>query len=307
MGAGQAAQLCCELRNQDFRLCGRSRRTDRHSRTARPVVQLRLPAYEGPLDLLLELIESHQLDISELSLAQVADQYLAQVAAMKPPEGQLSQAQADALAAFISIGGRLILIKARQLLPAAEEPASDDEAANDARELVEMAQAYRRYRDGIAQLGERDRAQMRSYPPITAPPIERPLPLGMSDNVTLAALARIAQQVLEHAAEREAQASIAHDAAIERERITVRERAADLRARLLSGHAVSFRQWIADAGSRLELIVSFMAVLELHKSLAIEIEQDADYEDILITELPDAPASAWAPAGTGAGGVEEQD
>jgi len=271
------------------------------------VVQLQLPAYEGPLDLLLELIESHQLDISELSLAQVADQYLAQVAAMKPPEGELTQAQADALAAFISIGGRLVLIKARQLLPATDESAEDDEAANDARELVEMAQAYRRYRDGIAHLGERDRAQRRSYPPISAPPIERLLPLGMSDNLTLDALARIAQEVLVRAAEREAQEVIAHDAAIERQRITVRERAADLRARLLSGHAVSFRQWIADAESRLELIVSFMAVLELHKSLAIEIEQDADYEDILITELPDAPRSAWAPAGTSAADRDEQD
>ncbi|MYF81790.1 MAG: hypothetical protein F4177_08560 [Chloroflexi bacterium] len=282
-------------------------RHDRYPRTARPVVQLRLPAYEGPLDLLLELIESHQLDISELSLAEVADQYLAQVAAMKPPEGELSTAQADALAAFISIGGRLVLIKARQLLPPAEESEADDDSFNDARELVEMAQAYRRYRDGIDQLGERDRAQERSYPPITAPPVDRPLPLGMSDNVTLDALARIAQEVLERAAEREAQETIAHDAAIERQRVTVRERAADLRARLLSGHAVSFRQWIADAQSRLELIVSFMAVLELHKSLAIEIEQDADYEDILITELPGAPPSAWAPAGTSTNDGEEQD
>ena len=55
------------------------------------MVQLRLPEYEGPLDLLLELIESRKLDISELSLAQVADQYLAQVASMSPPEGAISQ------------------------------------------------------------------------------------------------------------------------------------------------------------------------------------------------------------------------
>ena len=271
------------------------------------MVQLRLPAYEGPLDLLLELIESHRLDISELSLAQVADQYLAQVAAMTPQQGELSQSQADALAAFISIGGRLVLIKARQLLPAADESAADDEAADEARELVEMAQAYKRYRDGIAQLGQRDREQLRSYPPIAAPPIDRPLPLGMSDNVTLDALARIARQVLERAAEREAQDAIAHDAAIERQRITVRHRAADLRGRLLSGHTVSFRQWIADVESRLELVVSFMAVLELHKSLAIEIEQDGDFEDILITELPDAPQSAWAAAESAAGEDELQE
>ncbi len=280
------------------------------------MVQLRLPAYEGPLELLLELIESRKLDISELSLAQVADQYLAQVAAMSSPDGAISSGQADALAAFISIGGRLVLLKARQLLPSADESAEDDESAADARELVEMARAYKLYRDGISQLGERDREQLRSYTPIAAPPIDRPLPVGMSDQLTLEALARIAQEVLDRAAEREAQAEIAHDAAIERQRITVRDRAADLRARLFSSHAVSFRQWISDARSRLELIVSFMAVLELHKSLAIELEQDSDFEDILITELPDAPDSAWAaaeahspgsPGSPGEGGEDEPE
>lgn len=260
------------------------------------MVQLQLPAYEGPLDLLLELIESRKLDISELSLAQVADQYLAQVSAMTAPDGELTSDQADALAAFISIGGRLVLLKARQLLPPSEEARDGEDLEDDATELVAMAQAYKRYRDGIAQLSERDRERLRSYTPISVPPISQTLPLGMSDNVTLDALARIAQEVLDRAAEREAQAEIAHDAAIERQRITVRDRVIDLRARLMSAHVVSFRDWIGAAQSRLELIVSFMAVLELHKSLAIEIQQDEDFSDILITELPDAPDAAWAAA-----------
>ena len=259
------------------------------------MAQLQLPAYEGPLDLLLELIESHQLDISELSLAQVADQYLAHVSAMTPPDGALSPEQADALAVFISIGGRLVLIKARQLLPP-PATAEHDEDLNEASELVAMAQAYKRYRDGIAQLSERDREQLRSYTPVAGPPIEQPLPVGMSSDITIQMLARIAQEALNRASERQIQEEIAHDAAIERERITVRERAADLRARLLSGHAVSFRQWISESRSRLELIVSFMAVLELNKSLAIELTQESDFEDILITGLPDAPESAWAAA-----------
>ncbi len=268
------------------------------------MVQLRLPAYEGPLDLLLELIESHRLDISELSLAQVADQYLAQVEAMTPAEDALTAEQADALAAFISIGGRLVLLKARQLLPP-PETTDHDEEMSEASELVAMAIAYKRYRDGIAQLSEREREQLRSYTPIAAPPIEQPLPAGMSEELTIQMLARIAQDALDRASDRLAQAEIAHDAAIERQRITVRDRAADLRARLFGSHAVSFRQWIAEAQSRLELIVSFMAVLELHKSLAIEIEQDADFEDILITELPDAPESAWAAAQASSLGEDE--
>ena len=62
----------------------------------------------------------------------------------------------------------------------------------------------------------------------------------------------------------------------------------------MSAHIVSFRDWIDTVQSRLELIVSFMAVLELHKSLAITIQQDEDFSDILISELPQAPESAWA-------------
>ncbi len=262
------------------------------------MVQLQLPSYQGPLDLLLELIESRKMDISELSLAQVADQYLTQVTALYPSDGVISPEQADALAAFISIGGRLVQLKARQLLPSRDETVEDDESAADARELIAMVQEYQRYRDGIAQLSQRDRAQERSYTPLAPPPIDRPLPVGMSDNVNLETLARIVQELLDRAAEREAQEQIAHDAAIERQRITVHERAADLRARLFSAHALSFRSWIADVRSRLELIVSFMAVLELHKSLAIELEQPDDRSDILITMLPDAPESAWAAANT---------
>ncbi len=263
------------------------------------MVQLRLPSYEGPLELLLELIESHRLDISELSLAQVAEQYLAQVAAMTTLSDALSGEQAEALAAFIDIGGRLVLLKARQLAPQTEVTESEAEAG-EADELVAMALAYQRYREGIAQLGDRDRRQLRSYTPSAAPPIERPLPLGMSERITVETLARLVQQALDRAADRLEQEERAHDAAIERERVTVHDRAADLRRRLSNGQSVSFRQWIADARSKLELIVSFMAVLELHKSLAIEIEQDGGFEDILITAIPDAPQSAWAAAGAGA-------
>ena len=268
------------------------------------MVQLQLPAYEGPLDLLLDLIESRKLDISELSLAEVADQYLAQVAAMSAPAptGEdagahvISPEQADALAAFISIGGRLVLLKARQLLPPASDDPDDEESQNDAQELVEMAIAYKRYRDGINQLSQRDQEQLRSYTPIAAPPINRPLPLGMSEDLTLDTLARIAQEVLDRAAEQASHHESAHDAAIERQRVTVRDRVTDLRARLISGHALSFRAWISTAESKLELIVSFMAVLELHKSLAIEFEQQHDFADIWITALPDAPDTAWSAA-----------
>lgn len=258
------------------------------------MVQLHLPSYEGPLQLLLELIERRRLDISELSLAQVADQYLEQIAELSP--------RVEALAEFIEIGGRLVLLKARQIVPppADETPTEADEAAS---ELVEMVREYARYRDAVAALTERDRAQQRAYAPLSRPDTVRPQVLGLPDSVTLDLLSRIAQEAIAAAKDRERQRAQAADAAIEREPITVRDRVADLRRRLSAGKPVSFRRWIAEAASRRFVIVSFLALLELHKTRAIELRQDAAWHDIEVTAAASPPQGAWA---VGGGALQEQ-
>ena len=270
------------------------------------MVQLRLPTYEGPLGLLLELIEAQRLEISELSLAQVADQYLQEVARIQA--GALPDAgdAADALAEFLVIGARLMLLKARTLAPSPAEPDPEEEAA--ASELVEMVEEYRRYRDAIDLLGARDRDAVRSYAAGAPPPAERPVPEGVPETVTLQMLTRIAEAALRRAAEREAQRREAAAGAVERDRVTVRSRVADLRAALRGSGAVSFREWIADARSRLFVVVSLLAVLELHKSRAVALEQEAHWGDIRIRELASASADAWAIAhdsGDGEGGSDE--
>ena len=258
------------------------------------MVQLQLPSYEGPLQLLLELIERRRLDISELSLAQVADQYLEQIAELSP--------RVEALAEFIEIGGRLVLLKARQIVPppADETPTEADEAAS---ELVEMVREYARYRDAVAALTERDRAQQRAYAPLARPDTVRPQVLGLPDSVTLDLLSRIAQEAIAAAKDRERQRAQAADAAIEREPITVRDRVADLRRRLSAGKPVSFRRWIESASSRRFVIVSFLALLELHKARAIELRQDAAWDDIEVTAAASPPQGAWA---VGGGALKEQ-
>ena len=256
------------------------------------MVQLRLPTYEGPLDLLLELIEAQRLEITELSLAQVADQYLEEVAriqaGMVPDAGDA----ADALAEFLVIGARLMLLKARTLVPAPSE--SDPEEEEAASELVEMVEEYRKYRDAIDLLGARDRGEVRSYAAAAPPPAPRPTPQGVPEAITLQLLTRVAQAALERAAEREEQRREAAAVALERDRVTVRSRVADLRQALRRSGAVSFREWIADARSRLFVVVSLLAVLELHKSRAVTLEQEVHWGDIRIRELAGAPADAWS-------------
>ena len=103
-------------------------RYDRH------MVQLHLPGYEGPLEMLLELIEKQELDISELSLVQVADQYLGQLQNL---EARSADNLPAAITEFILIGSKLMLLKSRAMLPRDPDPFPDDED-DIGRELVEM-------------------------------------------------------------------------------------------------------------------------------------------------------------------------
>src|SRR5919109_5153241 len=90
---------------------------------------VRLPVFEGPLDLLLRLIEREELDITAISLAQVADQYLAHVRAMETSDPA-------ALSAFLVIAAKLLLIKSRALLPRPAVPHNADETLDEGAELA---------------------------------------------------------------------------------------------------------------------------------------------------------------------------
>jgi segregation and condensation protein A len=108
--------------------------------------QLRLPSFEGPLDVLLRLVERSQLQITDVSLVSVTQQFLAHIATLR-------RADPDAIAEFTSVGTRLVLLKSRSLLP--RPPAADEEEIESdlARELIE----YRAVKLAAMNLAERDR------------------------------------------------------------------------------------------------------------------------------------------------------
>ena len=117
------------------------------NRAPAPIIQL--ASFEGPLDLLLQLVERRRLPIAELSLVAVADQYLAQVRAM-------SRVQPDALSEFLAIGARLLLLKSRSLLPAIEPPITAESQEEDGADLVRRLEAYRAFRQVAEALGRLD-------------------------------------------------------------------------------------------------------------------------------------------------------
>ncbi|MEX2081160.1 MAG: ScpA family protein [Dehalococcoidia bacterium] len=236
--------------------------------------EVRLPAFEGPLDLLLHLIERDDLDITAISLVAVADQYLAAI-----HDGE--RFEPHALAEFVSIGAKLMYLKSCALLPRqAEEAAETLEEDEVGRELVDMLLEYRRYREVADLLGERQEAGMRLYPRLAPAP---PLPAGTGlDNVTAEALYTMMVEVLARTPAETPKAPIA------REAITLSRRMGDFRERLRRHGRFSFRAAISECKSRIEVVVCFMAILELLKAGECDATQPDRWGDIEVVSLAKA-------------------
>lgn len=235
-----------------------------------------LPVFEGPIDLLLHLIERDDLDITAVSLVAVADQYLRAI-----HEGEGVDPQA--LAEFVAIGAKLIYLKSKALLPRTVEEAEtllDDDDVGQ--ELVELLIEYRRFGEIADVLQERQAAGLRVYPRL-APPPPRDLGPGL-DEVTMESLFKIMLDVMAKAPEEAPRALIA------REVVTLTGRLEQFRDRLRLGGKFSFRKAIAECESRLEVVISFLAILELLKSGECDAQQGALWGDIEVVAL--APVEA---------------
>ena len=231
------------------------------------MAEISLPVFEGPLDLLLHLIERDDLDITAVSLVSVTDQYLK---AIRNGDGF----EIHALAEFVSIGAKLIYLKSRALLPrpaaSSEEQFEDDDVG---RELVDLLREYKRFTQVVNLLEQRQEAGVRSYTRLAPPPLAPEGP-GLT-NVTLDKLATIMREILERKPTQRPRAVLVRDTTM-----NLSERVADLRERLRSRGKFSFRRMIAECQTRVEVVVSFLAILELLKSGECDARQDGAWGDI---------------------------
>ncbi len=233
--------------------------------------RIQLPVFEGPLDLLLHLIERDDLDITAVSLVSVTDQYLQ---AVRGSEG----VEAAALAEFVSIGAKLIYLKSKALLPRApEQPASllaDDDVG---RELVDMLREYKRFTEVVDLLETRQQQGLRTYTRMAPPPAPPP-DTGLKA-VTLEKLCAIMAEMLTREPPQP-------KGVIVRERtVLLSERVSELREILRTRGKFSFRKAIARCETRLEIVVTFMAILELLKANACDAVQSAAWGDIEVVAL----------------------
>jgi segregation and condensation protein A len=241
---------------------------------SKPIVSL--PVFEGPLDLLLQLIEQQQLDITTIALAQVADQYLRAVRST----GKRGPAE---LAEFLAIGARLILIKTRALLPRppAEAPRLQEEDVGD--QLARQLREYSRFKQLAATLKEREADGLRSYARVGPPPLlpRPPVETLAKLDVSLDELVKVVERRLQLLREDEPPVSVPRP-----KTLTIAEVAGNVRRRLAAQPWITFDDLLSLAVTRNELIVTLWTVLELFKRQAITIEQEALFEPITIGRGP---------------------
>lgn len=242
---------------------------------------IQLPVYEGPLDLLLELIERAELDITKVALASVTDQYIAYL--HQAPELELSD-----LASFLVIAAKLLQIKSEALLPQApaREPDEEDLGEALARQLI----AYKMYKEVAGHLGEREAAGLRSYLRLAPPPkIEPQLDLS---GLTADDLYRAMAEVL---ASKPSGPSL--DSVVAAPKVRIRDQIRLIFEIMRKGGRASFQRLLKRSRSRLEIVVSFLAVLELIKLRRITARQDELFGDIELL-----PGENWR-----GGGQDESD
>lgn len=237
------------------------------------MAEISLPVFQGPLDLLLHLIERDDLDITAVSLVAVTDQYLQ---AIRTGEGFEPQA----LAEFVSVGAKLIYLKSKALLPRPPQAEGDAIEEDDVgQELIELLREYKRFSEIVDLLEERQQEGVRIYTRL-APPPELPEGNGL-ESVTMERLRAIMLEVLnKKPPEPRVRAVIPRDTAM-----TLSERLMDFRERLQRRGRFSFRRILGECKTRVDVVVSFLAVLELIRSGECDAEQEGPWGDIVVVAL----------------------
>jgi segregation and condensation protein A len=234
--------------------------------------------YAGPLDLLLDLIDRAELDITRLALAQVTDQYLAYMRG-------LTDRDAAEVSAFLVIAARLVQIKSAALLP--RPPAVDTgiEENDPAEALAQQLLLYRRFKQLAGLIEARQTAGLRTYLRVSAPVIRADVRLDLS-GVTLPDLVQAAWHIF---GDKNALPTLSQ--VVNMPRITIRDRIHTILVALRTGGIDTFHS-LLQGRTRLEIVVTFLAMLELVKRRVIDATQDQVFAEIKIQtcgELEDQP------------------
>jgi len=232
-----------------------------------------LDNFEGPFDLLLGLIGKHKLDVTEIALARVTDEFIAWIRG-RGPDWDLDEASS-----FLVVAATLLDLKAARLLPAAEVEDDEDLALLEARDLLfARLLQYRAFKEVAAELAVRMSAEALRAP--RAVPVEPRFAQLLPElvlGITPDQLALIAARALQPKPPPSVGTEHLHAPVV-----SVREQAALLVDRLRRTGAASFRVLIADAADTITIVARFLALLELFREGVVAFDQAAPLADLTV-------------------------
>ena len=219
---------------------------------------VRLQNFEGPLDLLLHLIKKNEVSIYDIPITIITAQYLEYIDLMQ-------EMNLDVAGEFLVMAATLVHIKSRMLLPPSEEADEEEDGADPRQDLVRQLLEYQRFKDAAAELEKREMLSRDVFVRAASPAEEAPFPGFREVPVfeLLTALRRVIDRLPKDSV---------HEVTLDR--ITVREKMTLLLDRLRMQKEILFEELFSEARSRMELVVSFLAMLELVKVRAIRIFQE---------------------------------
>lgn len=227
--------------------------------------QVKCEKFEGPLALLLKMIESEKLDITQVSLAEVADDYLEYI--KDNPKIDLAN-----LSEFLLVASQLIFIKSKALLPLFEFTEEEEEEIEDLQERLKEYQRFKKASMQIKALADRDDccfSKTEEKEVVWKKFI--PPQIGQND------LKKTFEEILGAMPEKE---EIAKE--VIKEIISLEEKIVEIKITLEKRMKVAFHETVKEAGDKIEVVVSFLAMLEMIKQKTISVKQEKLFDDIMI-------------------------
>ena len=235
--------------------------------------------FEGPLDLLLHLVRKEEVDIYEVDMVRLADQFCEYIDLMK-------QFDLNLAGEFIVMASTLMYIKSKELLPVDQQVLSEEDEAEDPRwDLIRQLVEYRKFKDAADDFRRMEWEREQSFERQGAKPKVLPLPPQLVREASIFDLIGAVNQVLKRFEETEKQRA-AKTGEIIADQWTVTEKIALIRGILLKRETIRFVELFESAGSRLEIITTFLAVLELAKLKQLIAIQGERFGEIELTQLP---------------------
>ena len=231
--------------------------------------KVKLEIFEGPLDLLLYLIKRDELDIYDISIERITRQYLEYLQAFK-------ELNIDVAGEFIVMAANLLYIKSRSLLPVDQQPPEEEAEEDDPRwELIRQLIEYKKFKEAAAQLHDRALEQENIFvrSGISTSESVRPLLLG---EVGIFQLINAFQNVIKRVEARDELQQIFG------ENYTVSDKIEVILARVSEGGTLKFSELFAEMASRIEIVVTFLALLELIRLKQVRAIQPGQFGEIEI-------------------------